>query len=118
MTPIKVYDELPAFERRTPPVTRERAALTGIVCTKRIGSDAIEVSLAFGDARIATLRVGLRDFLHFGYFLLAIRTAMEAGTMVDATIDRGRLRESWEPRCAVLESSLCQATCRDEHSEL
>jgi hypothetical protein len=118
MVPFKVYDELPAFERRAPRITRECAALTGMVCTKRIGRDVIEVALAVGDARIATLRVALRDFLHFGYFLLAIRTAMEAGTMVDAAIDRARLRESWEPRCAVLESSLCQATCHDEHPEL
>ena len=80
---------------------------TGISEAKLTSRDQIDVRLDDGYSVTASLPVAVRDFLHFGYFLLALRTAMDHGQLASHQIDHDRLRESWEPRRAVLELKLC-----------
>jgi hypothetical protein len=63
----------------------------------------------FVDGAVETpaLAVELRDFLHFGAFLLAIREAMKQSLLSVSRIDRARLRDSWEPRREILERRIC-----------
>jgi hypothetical protein len=81
--------------------------ITGISEAKWVGPDQIDVKLIEGNSETETLPMTLRDFLHFGHFLVALRAAMNEGRLVDDRIDRGRLRESWDPRREVLERKLC-----------
>jgi hypothetical protein len=81
--------------------------LTGISETTLVGLDRIDIKLIDGSSVTESLAISLRDFLYFGHFLLALRTAMHEGRLADAKIDRGRLRESWEPRRDILERKLC-----------
>jgi hypothetical protein len=81
--------------------------LTGISEAKLVAPDRIDVKLIDGMTVTGSLAMPLRDFLHFGHFLLALRHAMNQGQLVKREIDRGRLRESWQPRCDVLERKLC-----------
>jgi hypothetical protein len=81
--------------------------VTGISEAKLVGLDCVAVKLIDGNSVTETLPVTLRDFLHFGHFLVALRTAMHEGRLPDRKIDRGRLRESWEPRHELLERKLC-----------
>ncbi len=81
--------------------------VTGISEAKLVGPDRIDVRLFDGLVVTETLPMALRDFLHFGHFLVALRAAMNDGRLPDRRIDRGRLRESWEPRRDVLERKLC-----------
>jgi len=83
------------------------AMVTGISEAKLVGVDEIDVRLIDGSSVTDMLPMSLRDFLHFGHFLLALRNAMQNGRLPDRRIDRGRLRESWEPRRDVLERKLC-----------
>ena len=83
------------------------APLTRIVDSKLAGIDRIHVKFAYGDLVTDWLSVEMRDFLHFGHFLLAMQIAMDNHRLVKCSIDRDRLRESWEPRCAVVERTLC-----------
>jgi len=81
--------------------------VTGISAAQLVAIDRIEVQLIDGHEVSASLPMAVRDFLHFGHFLLAIRTAMTDGRLADRKIDRARLRESWDPRREVLERKLC-----------
>jgi hypothetical protein len=81
--------------------------VTGISEAKLAGPDRIDVKLIDGTTVTTTLSMPLRDFLHFGHFLLALRHAMNDGLLPKRIIDRGRMRESWEPRRDVLERKLC-----------
>ena len=83
------------------------APLTRIVDSKLAGRDRIAVKFAYGDAETDWLPVEMRDFLHFGHFLFSLRTAMDNHRLVRCSIDCDRLRESWKPRCAVVERTLC-----------
>ena len=74
-----------------------------------VGPDQINVKLIDGSQSTASIPMALRDFLHFGHFLVAVRTAMNEGRLPDLKIDRGHLRESWEPRRDVLERKLCES---------
>ena len=81
--------------------------LTGISEATLVTIDRIDVKLIDGSQVTDSLPMTLRDFLHFGQFLVALRTAMQQGQLPESKIDRGRLRESWEPRRDVLERKLC-----------
>ena len=81
--------------------------VTGISEAKLIGPDRIDVKLIDGNTVTDSLPMPLRDFLHFGHFLFALRQAMNQGLLANSRIDRGRIRESWEPRRDVLERKLC-----------
>jgi hypothetical protein len=81
--------------------------ITGISEAKWVGPDQIDVKLIEGTSETETLPMTLRDFLHFGHFLVALRTAMHEGRLADGRIDRSRMRESWDPRREVLERKLC-----------
>ena len=81
--------------------------VTGISEAKLVGPDRIDVKLIDGNTVTESLPMPLRDFLHFGHFLFALRLAMNQGLLVSCRIDRGRMRESWEPRRDVLERKLC-----------
>ncbi|HEV3136676.1 MAG TPA: hypothetical protein VGZ26_02210 [Pirellulales bacterium] len=83
------------------------AMMTGISEAKLTGPDRIDVKLYDGYTVTESLPVTIRDFLHFGYFLLALRSAMDGGMLASHKIDHDRLRESWEPRREVLEMKLC-----------
>ncbi len=83
------------------------AMLTGISEATLSGPDQIDVKLIDGSAVTESLAMTLRDFLYFGHFLVALRAAMNEGKLPDRRIDRGRLRESWEPRRDILERKLC-----------
>ena len=81
--------------------------ITGIFEARLAGPDRIDLKLIDGATVTESLAMSLRDFLHFGHFLVALRHAMLQGQLATARIDRGRLRESWEPRRDVLERKLC-----------
>jgi hypothetical protein len=81
--------------------------VTGISEAILAGPDRIDVKLIDGSVVAGSLPMALRDFLDFGHFLCALRQAMIQGQLVDRKIDRGRLRESWEPRRDILERKLC-----------
>jgi hypothetical protein len=81
--------------------------LTGISEATLVSIDRIDVKLIDGNQVSDALPMTLRDFLHFGQFLVALRQAMIEGRLAEGRIDRGRLRESWEPRRDVLERKLC-----------
>jgi hypothetical protein len=83
------------------------AMVTGISEAKLVAPDRIDVKLIDGNTVTESLPMPLRDFLHFGHFLYALRMAMNQGLLVSCKIDRGRMRESWEPRRDVLERKLC-----------
>jgi hypothetical protein len=83
------------------------AMVTGISEAKLVGPNQIDVRLIDGTTVTGSLAMSLRDFLHFGHFLLAVRDAMNLGSLPKRMIDRGRMRESWEPRRDVLERKLC-----------
>ncbi len=82
--------------------------VTGISEAKLVGPDRIDVKLIDGNTVTESLPMPLRDFLHFGHFLFALRQAMSQGRLAASKIDRGRMRESWEPRRDVLERKLCE----------
>jgi hypothetical protein len=81
--------------------------VTGISEAKFVAPDRIDVKLIDGTTVTETLAMPLRDFLHFGHFLFAVREAMNQGRLARRMIDRARMRESWEPRRDVLERKLC-----------
>ncbi len=81
--------------------------VTGISEAKFVAPDQIELRLIDGMTITPCLAMPLRDFLHFGHFLFALREAMNTGQLPKRMIDRGRMRESWEPRRDVLERKLC-----------
>jgi hypothetical protein len=81
--------------------------VTGISEAKLVAHDRIDVKLIDGVTVTEAFAVPVRDFLHFGHFLLALRQAMNQGLLAKREIDRGRMRESWQPRCDVLERKLC-----------
>ncbi|HEX3726929.1 MAG TPA: hypothetical protein VHV08_11830 [Pirellulales bacterium] len=83
--------------------------VTDIFEAKFTGPDRIDVKLVAGKVVTPTLSVSLRDFLHFGHFLVALRAAMNDGHLPDYRIDRARLRESWDPRRDILERKLCDS---------
>jgi hypothetical protein len=89
--------------------------LTGISEAKLTSQDRIDIKLYDGYSVTEPLSVKMRDFLHFGYFLLALRTAMDRGLLASHKIDHDRLRESWEPRRAVLELKLCNHAPHIDH---
>ncbi len=80
----------------------------GIFEAKLVAFDRIDVRLTDGNAASEVVGVSLRDFLDFGHFLVALRMAMNEGRLREDRIDRGRLRESWEPRRELLERKLCE----------
>jgi hypothetical protein len=88
--------------------------ITGVFEAQLTGPDQINVRLLDVTSVTDTLPMTLRDFLHFGHFLVALRAAMNEGRLANRRIDRARLRESWEPRRDVLERKLCDTF---EHSE-
>jgi hypothetical protein len=88
--------------------------ITAILEAQLTGPDRIEVKLLDGASATDALSMTLRDFLHFGHFLVAVRAAMNEGRLASRRVDRHRLRESWEPRRDVLERKLCDTF---EHSE-
>jgi hypothetical protein len=89
--------------------------MTGISEAKLTSRDQVDVRLDDGYSVTESLSVTVRDFLHFGYFLLALRTAMDRGLLANHQIDHDRLRESWEPRREVLELKLCNHTPHLNH---
>ena len=72
--------------------------LIGIFDTRLVGRNEIEVRFMDGTRVTEPLTVNVRDFLHFGHFLLAVREAIDGGRLAATAFDRHRLRESWEPR--------------------
>ncbi len=86
------------------------AALTGIADTKLAGRDRIEVRFIYGELVTDWLPIQVRDFLHFGHFILALRIAMDDGSLAASKIDYDHLRQSWEPRCDLVERKLCNLT--------
>jgi hypothetical protein len=86
------------------------AILTGIVDTKLVGRDRIDVKFIYGESITDWLPMNVHDFLHFGHFVLALRTAMDDGLLAKSKIDHDRLRNSWEPRSALVEWKLCSPT--------
>jgi hypothetical protein len=107
MSPITLLDSPLNAQRRMLLPARAVAPLTRIVDSKLVGRDRIDVKFACGDFITDWLPVEMRDFLHFGQFLFAVRTAMDNRRLAKCSIDHDRLRESWEPRCAVVERTLC-----------
>ena len=61
--------------------------ITGISEAKLVGPDRIDVRLFDGLVVTETLPMALRDFLHFGHFLVALRAAMNDGRLPDRRID-------------------------------
>ena len=107
MSPITLFDSPLNVQRRMLLPGKAVAQLSRIVDSKLVRRDRIDVKFACGDFITDWLPVEMRDFLHFGHFLFAVRTAMDNRRLVKCSIDRDRLRESWEPRCAVVERTLC-----------
>jgi hypothetical protein len=86
------------------------AILTSIVDTKLVGRERIDVKFIYGEFVTDWLPMNVRDFLHFGHFVLALRTAMDSRLLAKCKIDHERLRNSWEPRSALVEWKLCSPT--------
>jgi hypothetical protein len=86
------------------------ATLTAISDTKLVGRDRIDVKFSRGDSVTDAVPMNVHDFLHFGHFVLALRTAMDNGLVAESKIDHDRLRASWEPRSALVEWKLCSRT--------
>ena len=107
MSPIALLDSPLNVRRRMLLPGKAVAPLSRILDSKLVGHDRIDVRFGCGDFITDWLSVEMRDFLHFGHFLFAVRTAMDDHRLVKCSIDRDRLRESWEPRCAVFERTLC-----------
>src|SRR5580704_15736176 len=103
MSPITLLEPSLNVHRRMLFAGSAIAPLSRIVDSKMAGCDRIDVKFGCGELVTDWLPVEMRDFLHFGHFLFVVRTAMGNRRLVMCNIDHDRLRESWEPRCAVVE---------------